>query len=343
MTSLRKLAKHLGLSHATVSAALRGLPAVKASTRERVLHTAEQYGYRVNPLASALMASMRRSESEVFRGVLVLLRPMRPRGLEDADERMRRRIASGAEQRARELGFDLQEIQVGANGCDPEKLHDILVARGVLGAVMLVPPEEGPSWRRIDRDCIPCVCMGHRLAGLDFVGPDHEEAIGLALSQVRAGGGGRVGLALARTGGRWRQLAWISAFYAKQLSLGAVPENTGVSSFFLYDESAEDLFRDWFETGRYDALISDAALPDSWHRRLLASVRDPKNVCFLDLDGSRGRGPRIDLRWDEIGRKSVDLLAGRILTRKNGRVAHPTATLCSPNWLAEADAVRLVA
>lgn len=86
MNSLRKLAKHLGLSHATVSAALRGLPGVKAGTRDRVLRAVEQHGYRINPLASALMPSMRRVENKTFRGVLVLLRPEVSRGMHDPEQ-----------------------------------------------------------------------------------------------------------------------------------------------------------------------------------------------------------------------------------------------------------------
>ena len=71
--SLRELARSLGLSHTTVSEALRASPRVKASTRERVLKAAREVGYRHNPLAGALMSEMRRSRSGTFRGVLAVL------------------------------------------------------------------------------------------------------------------------------------------------------------------------------------------------------------------------------------------------------------------------------
>ena len=52
--SLRDLARTLGLSHTTVSEALRNSPRVSAATRQRVLKAARVAGYRANPLAGAL-------------------------------------------------------------------------------------------------------------------------------------------------------------------------------------------------------------------------------------------------------------------------------------------------
>ncbi|MBS7701158.1 MULTISPECIES: substrate-binding domain-containing protein [unclassified Chelatococcus] len=54
MTSLRKLASHLGLSITTVSRALDGYSDVAAATRERVERAAKEMGYRPNPAARRL-------------------------------------------------------------------------------------------------------------------------------------------------------------------------------------------------------------------------------------------------------------------------------------------------
>ncbi|CAH1648956.1 substrate-binding domain-containing protein [Chelatococcus asaccharovorans] len=54
MTSLRKLASHLGLSITTVSRALDGYSDVAAATRERVEQAAKAMGYRPNPAARRL-------------------------------------------------------------------------------------------------------------------------------------------------------------------------------------------------------------------------------------------------------------------------------------------------
>jgi LacI family transcriptional regulator len=57
--SIRRLAKHLGLSVTTVSRALAGYPDVAAATRERVQQEADRTGYRPNPVAQRLRVGRR--------------------------------------------------------------------------------------------------------------------------------------------------------------------------------------------------------------------------------------------------------------------------------------------
>src|SRR4051794_37248725 len=52
--SLEDVARRAGVSAATVSRALRGLPRVSAATRERVAEAAAELGYVVSPSASRL-------------------------------------------------------------------------------------------------------------------------------------------------------------------------------------------------------------------------------------------------------------------------------------------------
>ncbi len=52
--SVAELARYLGLSDWTVSRAINGHPAVKASTRERVLATMREVGFQPDPMARAL-------------------------------------------------------------------------------------------------------------------------------------------------------------------------------------------------------------------------------------------------------------------------------------------------
>ena len=54
MTSIRDVADHVGVSTATVSRALRGLPRVSPQTRRRVLEAAVTLGYEASPSASSL-------------------------------------------------------------------------------------------------------------------------------------------------------------------------------------------------------------------------------------------------------------------------------------------------
>lgn len=61
MTRIDDVARLAGVSTATVSRALRGLPAVSAATRQRVLEAASQLGYTVSPSASRLAGGATRA------------------------------------------------------------------------------------------------------------------------------------------------------------------------------------------------------------------------------------------------------------------------------------------
>jgi predicted GNAT family acetyltransferase len=83
--TVRSLARALGLSHTTVSDALRGKGRVDPATVARVQKAAREAGYHRNPLAAAVMSELRRSRGGTFRGVLAAVdlseptvRPMVP-------------------------------------------------------------------------------------------------------------------------------------------------------------------------------------------------------------------------------------------------------------------------
>jgi hypothetical protein len=101
------LARTLGLSRTTVSDALRNSSRVDPATAARVKHAAREAGYRRNPLAGALMSELRRSRGTTFRGVLAavdFLEPHRP----SYAARYHRELVAGAEARAAELGFKVE-------------------------------------------------------------------------------------------------------------------------------------------------------------------------------------------------------------------------------------------
>jgi DNA-binding LacI/PurR family transcriptional regulator len=61
MSSIKDVAREVGVSTATVSRALRGLPRVSEETRERVLEAASRLGYVASPHASGLAGGQTRT------------------------------------------------------------------------------------------------------------------------------------------------------------------------------------------------------------------------------------------------------------------------------------------
>lgn len=73
MTTLRELARHLGLSPATVSRALNGFPEVGEKTRARVIEVAEQLHYKPNTTAKRLATGKSGMVGMIFRSSRNLL------------------------------------------------------------------------------------------------------------------------------------------------------------------------------------------------------------------------------------------------------------------------------
>ena len=92
MTSIKDVAREVGMSTATVSRALRGLPRVSEETRTRVLEAARRLDYVASPHASSLASGRTRAV-----GVVV---PFVTRWYFAA-------VVHGAEELLREAGYDL--------------------------------------------------------------------------------------------------------------------------------------------------------------------------------------------------------------------------------------------
>lgn len=332
MSSLRKLAEDLNLSHATVSAALRGLPGVKSSTRERVLLAAQQKGYRLNTFASALMGAMRRSQNEVFRGVIAILRLETP-DAKSPREHDRCRTIEGAMRRAAEFGFQTESIVAGKNGYEWDRLHTILEARGVQ-ALLVLAPEDQRLLQRIDRVRIRCVCAGASEGGMNGVGPDHQGAVRLAIQNLHAAGFRRPGLLLRREAPLDRLRLWDAAFCAvlSRLDAGGL-ERPPAPFLFSDSDGGEFDFLAWLEAGRHDCVVADAPVPEAWVGALEERVGRLGVVRCLNVTPACARHSGTDLNWERIGEKSVDQLVQQILRNEPASCEDNLTTLCQSTWV----------
>src|SRR4051812_39344206 len=71
--TVRDIAQKMGVSHVTVSYALRGLPRVSASMREKICQEAERLGYRPDPMLQALSSYRRLGRTPAIRAALAWL------------------------------------------------------------------------------------------------------------------------------------------------------------------------------------------------------------------------------------------------------------------------------
>lgn len=141
--SLRDIAKAIGVTHVTVSLALRNHPRISEEMRKKVQETAERLGYRPDPMLAAL-ANYRRGKSDhpitsAIAWINAWSQPEKLRSYREFDL-----YWNGAHAAAEKFGYRLEEFRLGKN-LTPSRLHEILSTRDIRG--LLLPPHRAqPDW-----------------------------------------------------------------------------------------------------------------------------------------------------------------------------------------------------
>ncbi len=179
MTSIEDVAKSLGVSTATVSRALRGLPGVSPDTRSRVEREAENLGY-VPSSAAAGLASGR----TMALGVLL---PQIERWYFSA-------VLEGIDRRLRAAGYDLVLFSLGGSGVNRERVfHRSILRKRIDGLLVLcleLTDAERSSLLELDS---PTIVVGGAVEGVRHVGIDDDAAARDAVEHLIRLGHTRIG------------------------------------------------------------------------------------------------------------------------------------------------------
>jgi LacI family transcriptional regulator len=327
--TVRSIARTLGLSHTTVSDALRGKGRVDPATAARVQKAAREAGYRRNPLAAAVMSELRRSRGGTFRGVLAavdLAEPDRaPHGI------FHRELVSGGRERASELGFKLEEFLVGSGGMTVPRLDSILQSRGIKG-VLLLPSWYAPDWLAldwsryaavytdyvIDRPPLHCVCCNH-----------YRSMVGL-LARLTERGYRRPGLYVARRRDERTQRRFSAAFRSYQEN---EPGLEPVPLLITEQEHRKEEFVAWFRRYKPDVVIGHFTEAIGWMESAGASV--PGTVGFVSLNLLYKTEPcaGLDQQPRELGARAVELLIAQLQRNERGIPAWPTTMTIPARWV----------
>ena len=163
------VARLAGVSVATVSRALRGLPNVSTSTRERVLSAAQELEYTASPLAAALVTGRTRSV-----GVIASY----------TDRWFFAEVLRGIEEGLRDRGYDLvlHVLPEGARrhlfftGLPVRRRVDALVVAG-----LRLTGSELATLRQLQ---LPIACVGEALEGVHSERIDNESAARVAVQHL---------------------------------------------------------------------------------------------------------------------------------------------------------------
>jgi LacI family transcriptional regulator len=329
-TSIREIARTLGLSHTTVSEALRNSPRVNEDTRRRVQKAARAVGYRPNPLAGALMSEMRRARSGTFRGVVAILDLDGPDGRMANANRYHRELVRGAAARASELGFKAETIIRGTQGISDTRLDSILQARGIRGLLVLPiggnADLSGLDWTHfagvytdylIERPALHAVC------------PDHYRSMVFAVQRLHALGYRRLGLVLQANHDARLLYRWEAAFHTyheHHAQKEALPP-------LVIPEFDRKSFIRWFKSRRPDAVLCHRAEVMDWMRECGARIPETHGFCCLNVTSNTVSCAGLDLQPALLGARGVELLIAALHRNDTGVPEHPSTTTIPANWV----------
>lgn len=137
--TMQQVADAVGLSRSAVSLALRNHPSIPPETRARVAEAARRLDYRPNPLVAALMSQHLRLRPKRQWPALAYV-TSHPRSDPWRGYTAFVQMHAGACRRAKELGYRVEEFDLGRPEMTPARLIEILRARGIDGLFLAPLP-----------------------------------------------------------------------------------------------------------------------------------------------------------------------------------------------------------
>jgi len=328
--SLRDLARTLGLSHTTVSEALRNSPRVSAATRQRVLKAARVAGYRANPLAGALMSEMRRSRSGTFRGVLAVLDLDGPSRRPVNAARYHHELVRGASLRATELGFKTEPFVVDHGDISISRLDAILQSRGIHG-IFLLPVSESPDLSQLDWSRYAGVYADYIIEhpGLHCICSDHYRSMMMVLQRLEALGYRRPGLVLNEHHDQRLLHRWEAAFQAYHNHHHAFTRLPPL----VIPEISRTEFVVWFQATKPDVVLCHRAEAIGWMEECGANVPRTHGFCCLNEMLNVIPCAGIDLQPRLLGIRGVELLIAQLHRNEYGVPDTPLTTTLPALWV----------
>ncbi|MCU0796567.1 MAG: LacI family transcriptional regulator [Akkermansiaceae bacterium] len=314
--SLRDIAAKLGVSHSTVSLALRDHPRISESVRARVKAAAEEFGYRPDPMLAAL-ANYRRGKvatpiSSSVAWINGWPKADQLRGYKEFDQ-----YWNGAFKAAEKFGYRLEEFRIGRE-CTAKRLHQILSTRGIRG-ILLPPHREAPAWGDFPWDQYSVVRFGRSVIKpeVHVVTADQIANTMLAVQSMHALGYRRIGFTGIAGDFTRRGLLFQLGFAGGQR---LIQDPQPIPPLALSDDRPAERSRQlksWLKEHQPDAILTtDATLGEMLEKCGLHVPDDIGLAVTSILDAKADAG--IDQHPEEIGRVGFLMLNSLMNDRAKG-------------------------
>lgn len=325
----KDVARTAGVTQATVSLALRNHPEVSVKTRRRIQAIARRLGYAPDPYLAGLSAYRKTRRPAKFQATVAWLSNY-PAGESWRNFPAFRGYFEGANARARELGYQLEEFRLHTPGMTCGRMANILAARNVNGVLVAPQPRAGTTLE-FDFGRFSAVTFGYTLAEPQLhVATLHMfRSMETAFRRLVALGYRRPGLALAIESDRRADRQWSAAFWTEQQTL---PPAARVP-LLLGQPLERQSFLAWFKQHRPDVVV--AIWPEVLAWLVEAGITVPETVGLALLTVPDG-GVLYSGIWENphvIGAKAVEFLVDLTHRSERGCPDVPLTMLVAGTWV----------
>lgn len=330
--SLRDVARKIGVSHVTVSLALRGNPRISTARRTEVERVARQLGYQPDPMLSSLASYRQEKRPADIQATIAWLNQWKePRDLRrhhEFDAYWR-----GARDAAARMGYRLEEFVIKPE-VTPARLEQILDARNIRG-ILLPPHTAGLALPGFDWAKFSVVRLGTSVKQprVHIVTSDQLNCAAMAFARMWARGYRRIGYIASyrhdlNTGGNFR-----AGFLSAQDE--HVPLRRHLDPLHLSEENrAEDMrvLKAWLQKVHPDSVITSSGNLAELLEGIGCQVpRDLGVAATSLLDGHFTAG--VDQNSIEIGRVAMTTLAALIHQNERGIPQYCRRILVEGRWV----------
>ncbi|MFA7343743.1 MAG: LacI family DNA-binding transcriptional regulator [Terrimicrobiaceae bacterium] len=331
VVSLGEISRVAGISRAAAGYAMRNSPGVSPATRERVQAIARRLGYVPDARMAAIMAGVRGTKSKDLQPLAWL------NTSEEEDAWHRYKFMSpyleGARERARALGYRLDEIWTHEAGMTMSRISKILYHRGIEGVIVT----HSARHVRLDWDRLAAVSLeGSLLAPrLQHVVRDSHYNLLLALKMLKRSGYRRIGICLENEFNRHSHRSLMAAAHHFHL---AVPNPDRIPPLFYAREeptgrpgSNKQISR-WLSRYRPDAVVGHSNCLVSCVEAAGYRVPEEIGIVHLGTDDDVSDWAGICSHRRKVGILAAELVVSLIHNRQFGVPDVAVSTVVRGTW-----------
>lgn len=326
----RDIASATGYSVMTVSLALRNHRSIREKTRKYIQTVAIKLGYRPDPILNALNVYRHANSPVYFQASLAWINchPNRyfVRSILEYDNYYR-----GAEKRASELGYTLEEFWLREPGLTPERLAKILLNRRIQGLILSPAPYGYQVELPWDKFCTIALGFSHP-AFHHIVTNAQYRSMRLAVRSLRKLGYERIGSYASWDFSERTDWNFMAGYMAEMHRQGLRPHYLQLPEGKFYHDNPS-LLAKWAVKTKIEAVIATD--------QFIVQGLNESNIEIGKKIAIAGTARGMDETWYaginqnplKIGQSAVDQLVGLLQRNELGLSATPMRVLIDGTWM----------